>query len=82
MKNNESTSTADDKQKGADLDPAFMDLMKGAARKLDLETLEEQGADDLDFHEIHVTDLAKLLEEAYKLGLNTYKPDEFEDLEA
>ena len=52
----------------ADLDPAFLDLVKGAARKLGLETLEEQKANYKDFREIHVTDLAELLEAAYKLG--------------
>lgn len=39
-----------------------------ARKRLYIDTLEEQGSDGLDFHEVAVWSLKAALEEAYKLG--------------
>lgn len=44
-----------------------------AQKRLCIDTLEEQGSDGLDFHEVAVWSLKEALEEAYKLGKGEVK---------
>lgn len=83
--------------KGNELDPAFLNFRKEAANRLNTETLETRGNDQLDFLDVHVEQIVDLLEKAYELGRTVEhfdqgpdlpeleeqtEPDEFEDMEA